>query len=228
MIDSKKILAVITARGGSKGVPGKNIRALCGKPLIAWTIEAARESKYIDRTVLSSEDDKIIQVAREWNCEAPFVRPRELALDTTPGIEPLLHAVQNLPGFDYVVLLQPTSPLRKASDIDGCIELCMRSQATTCVSLVEAEESPYWMYRMNKNNQLSAVIANDFKRRQDLPPTYLVNGAIYVAEIQTLVRERVLINDKTIGFIMPRERSLDIDRESDFDEAQTLLKESHA
>ena len=121
MIEGKKVLAVIPARGGSNGVPRKNIIDVGGKPLIAWTIEEARKSKYIDRLILSSDDREIIEIAKRWGCEVPFEQPAEMARDGTPGIAPVLHAIEMLPDYDYVVLLQPTSPLRQVEDVDGCI-----------------------------------------------------------------------------------------------------------
>jgi N-acylneuraminate cytidylyltransferase len=143
MINGLKVLAIIPARGGSKGLLGKNIRPLGEKPLLAWTIETARQSRYIDRLVLSSEDAEIIRIARAWDCEVPFVRPAELSRDETPGILPILHALARLPGYDLVVKLQPTSPLRSADDIDACIERCSRSDVPACVSVVEPVQSPY-------------------------------------------------------------------------------------
>ena len=134
MIDGRSVLAIIPARGGSKGVPRKNIRPLGGKPLIAWTIEAAHRSAWIDRLILSSEDQEIIDTACAWGCDVPFVRPAELARDCTPGIDPVLHALKQLPSFDLVVLLQPTSPLRSAADIDRCIERCQRGGAPAAVT----------------------------------------------------------------------------------------------
>lgn len=122
MINNKKILAIIPARGGSKGLPRKNIRELAGKPLIAWTIEAGRKSKYIDRLIVSSEDFEIIEVAKKYGAEIPFVRPKHLAEDESLGLDPVFHALRELPGYDIVVLLQPTSPLRLTEDIDACIE----------------------------------------------------------------------------------------------------------
>ena len=126
MLNGKTILAIIPARGGSKGIPRKNIKPLAGKPLIAWTIEEAKKSKYIDRLILSSEDEEIIRIAKKWGCEVPFVRPKEFAEDETSGIEPILHAIETLSEkYDYVCLLQPTSPLRTVNDIDGCIKKCI-------------------------------------------------------------------------------------------------------
>lgn len=228
MINNKKILAVIPARGGSKGIPRKNIRDLAGKPLIAWTIEAAEKSKYIDKLVVSSEDDEIISVAKSFGCDDPFIRPKDLAQDDTPGIEPILHAVQKIRGYDYVVLLQPTSPLRNVDDIDGCIHKCISQKANACVSVSEAEKSPYWMFRINENDQLSKVlnIENIPNRRQDLDRIYSLNGAIYVAKIDWLNSRKSFLTEETIGFLMPKERSIDIDTELDFQISEYILNKS--
>lgn len=217
MIDGKSVLAIIPARGGSKGVPRKNIREAGGKPLIAWTIEEARKSKYIDRLILSSDDAEIIAVAKEWGCEAPFVRPAELALDETPGIAPVLHVLEMLPDYDVVVLLQTTSPLRNVTDIDGCLEQCASSGAPACVSVTEAEQSPYWMYTLGNGGAMKPLLAaqTDFARRQDLPPVYVLNGAVYVAQSNWLREHKTFVSEETRAFVMPQERSLDIDTELD-------------
>lgn len=217
MIDGQSVLAIIPARGGSKGVPRKNIREVAGKPLIAWTIEAAKKSKYIDRLILSSDDAEIIEVARQWGCEAPFVRPAELARDETPGIDPVLHALGELPAYEMTVLLQTTSPLRNVADIDGCIERCIAGKANTCVSVCEAEQSPYWMYTLNESGEMQALLptGQSFARRQDLPKAYILNGAVYVAKSEWLRQHKTFVNDETIAFVMPQERSLDIDTELD-------------
>lgn len=214
MIQGKTILAIIPARGGSKGIPRKNVKLLAGKPLIAWTIEEAKKSKYIDRLILSSEDAEIIKVAKEWDCEVPFVRPPELAKDDTPGIEPVLHALNTLKEkYDYVVLLQPTSPLRSVDDIDGCIETCVSFKATACVSVTEVSQHPYWMYKIPSSGFLVPLIQqeNTFSCRQDLPPMYVLNGAVYVVESFSLVKCKSFLSSFTKAFIMPKERSLDID-----------------
>lgn len=218
MINGKSVLAIIPARGGAKGLPGKNILEVGGKPLIAWTIEEAKRSKYIDRLILSSEDKEIIKVAKAWNCEVPFARPLKLAQDNTPGIEPVLHAIQAMhEKYDYVVLLQPTSPLRKAEDIDGCIELCIKEDAPACVSVTEPEISPYWMYALNKKGRIKPLIETDAPatRRQDLPKVYALNGAVYVAKTVWIKRKKTYITSDTIVYFMPRERSLDVDTELD-------------
>lgn len=218
MIDGNTVLAILPARGGSKGVSRKNIREVAGKPLIAWTIQEARNSKYIDRFILSSEDEEIIQTAERLGCEVPFVRPVELARDDTPGIAPVLHAIETLAeDYDYIVLLQPTSPLRMAKDIDACIEFCLNSGAPACVSVTEPVHNPYWMFKVNKKGRMTPVIKSNraFSRRQVLPTIYAVNGAVYVARSEWLQKKRTFISDETVAYPMPAERSLDIDSEFD-------------
>jgi CMP-N,N'-diacetyllegionaminic acid synthase len=220
MIENKTVLAIIPARGGSKGVPRKNIRELSGKPLIAWTIEEAKKSKYIDRLILSSEDAEIIAIAKQWDCEVPFVRPQELAQDETPGIDPVIHAIETLQEkYDYVVLLQATSPLRSVEDIDGCLSLMIQEGATSCVSVTEPDKSPYWMYRMvQSSHTLEPLIVQEIEtnRRQDLPKVYALNGAVYVNKCSVLLKTKRFVSDETIGYIMSKEHSLDIDTELDF------------
>jgi CMP-N,N'-diacetyllegionaminic acid synthase len=217
MIEGKKVLAIIPARGGSKGIPRKNVRDVAGKPLIAWTIEEAKKSAYIDRLILSSEDPEIIEAARSWGCEVPFVRPMELAQDETPGIEPVLHALNAIFDYDIVVLLQVTSPGRTVADIDGCIDHLVRHGANSCVSLTKAKENPYWMFKVGARGVMQPVIPTDqiYSRRQDLPQTYILNGAVYVARSEWLREHKTFVTDGTLGFVMPNERSLDIDTEQD-------------
>ena len=217
MTEGKRILAVIPARGGSKGVPGKNIRILNGKPLIQWTIDAAKKSRHIERLILSSDDDAIINVALGLGCEVPFKRPSCLAQDDTPGIDPILHSISQLPGYDYVVILQPTSPLRTTSDIDGAIEMCISKGANSCVSICSAQENPFWMYQISEENTIIPFLEGKekYNRRQDVPAIYKLNGAIYVVNVNWLLQSKKLINKDTIGFVMPVERSIDIDTELD-------------
>lgn len=222
-----KILAIITARGGSKGLPKKNILNLAGKPLIAWTIEAAQQSRYIDKVILSSDDDEIISVAHDFKCEVPFRRPAELATDEASSVDVLFHAIEKVSGYDYVALLQPTSPLRTSSDIDSAFELMLSSKATSCSSVCETAKSPYWMFSMQSNKVLSRLLQlpTNGHRRQSLPVTYELNGAIYLLNIETLYSEKSLITDKTIGYEMCRERSIDIDNLADFQKCNKYLEE---
>ena len=224
MIDGKSVLAIIPARGGSKGVPRKNIWPLAGKPLIAWTIKTAQKSRYIDRLILSSEDAEIITVAKDWGCEVPFVRPADLARDETPGIDPVLHALDAIPGYDYVVLLQPTSPLRKTADIDGCLARCTEQNAPACVSVTPPVQHPYWTYSIADQGRLVPLFANIPDRRQDLPAVYTLNGAVYVARTRDLRLTRDFLIPGVVAFVMPDSRALDIDTPADLTLAECLLK----
>jgi CMP-N,N'-diacetyllegionaminic acid synthase len=227
MIGDKSVLAIIPARGGSKGVPRKNIKNLAGKPLIAWTIEAAKNSRYIDRLILSSDDPEIIMVARAWGCDVPFVRPSELARDDTPGIEPVLHALTILPDYDYVLLLQPTSPMRTVEDMDGALALCIGKGAKACVSVTEPDKSPYWMYKLDEVGRMLPLLDSGeiFSRRQDLPKVYSVNGAVYVADCTWLKMSRSFLTSETVAFEMPKGRAMDIDDVIDFAVAELFLKD---
>ena len=230
MYKGTRILGAISARGGSKGVPGKNIRDLGGLPLLAWTIREARCSAYLDRIVVSSDDEGILAVARAHGADTPFVRPPELARDDTPGVDPVLHAVEALlpEQYDYVVLMQPTSPLRTVADIDGCIKDCLDNDWPCCISVAEAEKSPYYMFQMDENQRMSPVIHQEsfHTRRQDLPKIYAPNGAVYVARCGWLARTRSYLTPETRGFAMPRERSWDVDSLLDFEICELLLKKA--
>ncbi|WP_411502683.1 cytidylyltransferase domain-containing protein [Brevibacillus centrosporus] len=226
MIQGSTVLAIIPARGGSKGVPRKNIKLLASKPLIAWTIDEAKKSTYIDRLIVSTDDKEIASISAQYGCEVPFMRPPELAKDDTPGIEPILHAMKLLGAYDYVVLLQPTSPLRTVEDIDGCIEKCMATSAKACVSVTVSDKTPYWMYHLLADNTMKPLIESDgrINRRQDAPDVYVLNGAVYVAQADWLYKSRSFVERDTIGYPMPKERSLDIDTKMDFLVIEELLK----
>lgn len=230
MIDNAqaRILALIPARGGSKGLPGKNIRPLAGKPLIAWSIEAALAARHVLRVVVSSEDASILDHARAYGAETPFVRPESLARDDTPSIDVVLHALDALPGFDWVVLLQPTSPLRTTEDIDAAIEQCLESGAPACVSVCEAKASPWWMFSLDGDGRMRSFLPPEQRpaRRQDLPALYALNGAVYVARVDWLRQTRSFLTEKTLAYVMPPERSVDIDTAFDFQLAACLIEQT--
>lgn len=225
MYKGNKVLGVIIARGGSKGVPRKNLREVMGKSLLGWTIDAARGSRYLTRFVLSSEDGEIIELAKKFGCDVPFVRPRELSEDHVSGVEPVIHAVESLPGYDYVVLLQATSPLRNSEDIDNAIRICIEENASSCVSVNRPSKSPYWMYKVTTNNRLAPLFdGSSYNRRQDLPDAYALNGAVYVVSCSVLLESRSLLTTDTVPYIMPIERSVDIDTEFDFKVFEVLAE----
>jgi CMP-N,N'-diacetyllegionaminic acid synthase len=225
MISDKRVLGLIPARGGSKAIPRKNIHPLAGKPLLAWTIEEARKAKSIDRLVLSSDDAEIIAEAKRWGCEVPFVRPAELAQDATPGIDPVLHALKELPGFDYVVLLQPTSPLRTAEDIEGTIERCVASRAPACVSVTATNEHPALTFKVGAGHALLPLLPESERKatRQEYPQLYRLSGAVYVARTEWLLRTRTFVTSETIAYVAPAERSVDIDDPMNLLLAEVLL-----
>jgi CMP-N,N'-diacetyllegionaminic acid synthase len=220
-------LALITARGGSKSIPRKNIKLFGGKPLIAWAIETALSSRAVDDVVVTTDDEEIAMTAKEWGAEVPFLRPAELAADDSPGIDPILHALAQLGSHDQVVVLQPTSPLRRIADVDACVELARQHKAPASVSVSEPAKHPYWMYRLDGRQRMHPLLnVSTFANRQDLPPVYALNGAVYYAQTDWLKRHHTFVTTETVGYIMPPERSLDIDTALDWKIAEMLLHDN--
>ncbi len=225
MIAGLSVLALVVARGGSKGLPGKNLMPLGGKPLVAWSVEQARAATLVDRVVISSDDGEIIAAAAAAGAEAPFVRPAELANDQADSVSVALHALDSLErSFDLLVLLQPTSPLRLAADIDTCLRRLVDEGAPSCLGVTEAPCSPYWMLTMDGAGRLMRLLdAPAATRRQDLPAVYVPNGAVYAVRVPWLRHHRAFVGEGTLGHIMPAERSVDIDTILDFHMAETIL-----
>jgi CMP-N,N'-diacetyllegionaminic acid synthase len=226
LINGQSVLAVIPARGGSKGLPGKNILKLKDKPLLAWTIEAAKESKYLDHVIVSTDNDDISKAAKDYGCDVPFLRPHELATDEASIYDVLVHALDQLKdSYDVLVLLQPTSPLRTFKDIDACLQILSDSNAPSCVSVCETSKSPNWMYWLDKENHLTPILqgGDTTSRRQDLAPAYVVNGAVYAANVSWFKEHMTFTDKKTQAYAMPRERSVDIDSEWDMAITQAAL-----
>jgi CMP-N,N'-diacetyllegionaminic acid synthase len=225
MLNGKKILAVIPARGGSKRVPRKNLRPILGKSLLDRSIEVALQSRYIDRLIVSSEDAEIIEAAKKAGADVPFVRPAEFSQDTSSGMQPVIHAVESLPEYDYVLLLQVTTPLRDVHDIDNALEFCLNQNANFCVSVKEVSESPYWMFKINDENKLVSLLAEKIpSRSQDLPLVTILNGAVYIANTTSFLKSKTFLTEETLGYKMSREHSLDIDTEADMQSYEHYLK----
>jgi CMP-N,N'-diacetyllegionaminic acid synthase len=230
MIQEKSVLAIIPARGGSKGLPGKNLAPLGGKPLIAWTIEAALQSQYIDRLILSSDDTTIIHIAAQYGCDAPFIRPAELARDDSSTLDTVLHALQQLPGYDITVLLQPTSPLRDSRDIDNTLATLFAENAGSCVSVTAPDKSPYWMYTTDQHGSLRPLLDPNLsgRQRQELPPVYVLNGAVYAIYTDLLLNTREFVPDGTVPYLMSKEHSVDVDYQLDLDFVELLLRKNQS
>lgn len=219
-----RILGIIPARGGSKGVPGKNIKLLCGKPLLAYTAESALRSKLLSKVVLSTDDNEIAEVGKSLGLEVPFLRPAELAEDTTPTLPVVLHAVYQMEelgeSFDAVCLLQPTNPLRRAEDIDACIELLETSGADSVISIlpVPHEYNPKWVYWQNDHGEmiLSTGDKEPLARRQDLPKAFCRDGTVYVTRIKTIISKQSLFGETVKGYEINPEFSSNIDTPDDW------------
>ncbi len=225
-----KTIAIIPARGGSKGIPGKNIKMICGKPLIAWTIEAAINSSCIDYVMVSTDDDVIANVAKEYGADVPFLRPSSLASDESKTIDCVVDAISKLEKekkyFDTLILLQPTSPLRTGGDIKAALGIFEANDGKGVVSVNEARSNPALIRRIGNDGDLERLLNEDSTvRRQDMKKYYEVNGAVYINKIKD-VNDELSFNDNTVPYVMPIDRSVDIDTIMDFYIAEAILKQS--
>ncbi len=227
MYDGRKILGIIPARGGSKRLPGKNIKLFSCKPLITWTIEAAMASRYLDRVILSTEDPEISKVSEAAGVDAPFVRPVELATDTATSVDVMLHAYRYCleRGEEYraLVMLQPTSPLRLAEDIDAAVELFAARNAQSVISVTE-DKHHWWTNTLGPDGCMKDFLPQELQvRSQKLAPAYRLNGAVYVVDTLFLESGRSFFGPETYAYVMDRERSIDIDDDIDFLCAESIL-----
>lgn len=227
----KRTLGVITARGGSKGIPGKNIRELCGKSLISYSIEAAQKSVFLTRCIVSTDAENIARIARDCGGDVPFMRPAELALDSTPSMAVIQHALSELKDkhdvpYDYLMILQPTSPLRTSADIDACIQLVVDSGADSVMSMVEMTDFSAKKVKRIKEGTIVPYFSEEGKessRRQDAEPAYVRNCAIYLTRTD-LIERGDLFGSVSRAYLMPRERSVDINTAVDFETAEFWMK----
>ncbi|OPX96498.1 MAG: N-acylneuraminate cytidylyltransferase [Syntrophorhabdus sp. PtaB.Bin027] len=223
-----RIYGIIPARGGSKGVPKKNIQFIAGKPLIYYTIIAGLGSRYINKLIVSTDDDKIFQVAESFGAIA-WKRPENISGDDSPTIDTVLHVLEqcnikeNEP--EIVVLLQPTSPLRTSSDIDSALELFMKNDCDSVISVVQTDHPPFWNMIL-EGKYLKSLMGQKYftMRRQELPVTYIPNGAIFIASTQTLKIQHTFYGQKTIPYIMSTERSIDIDSKFDLYIVEEIMR----
>lgn len=228
------ILALISARGGSKGVPRKNIRLVAGKPLIAWTIDAATKSNKLDRIVVTTDNEEIADISQQYGAETPFMRPPSLAQDKSSSIDAVIHALHWLQANqnycpDLVILLQPTSPLRTTADINAAIHLLQKKNASSVIGVCKTPHHPYWAKKVDATGKLSDFQSKDrtYAQRQELPPAYMVNGAIYLSQSQQFATHKTFHITPSYAYCMPQDRSLDIDTEWDLQVADFALRRLH-
>lgn len=233
MIKKKTILAIITARKGSKRLVGKNMLDLGGKPLIAWTIEEAVKSKYIDNIIISTDDEEIIILAKKYKrINIPFIRSENLSSDKATTLDVILHSLDFYKSkginYDYVMLLQPTSPLRIFEDIDNSIEE-LSEEIKSVVSVCETDHSPLWSNKLPNNKSMKDFLPKEIKnlRSQDLPKFFRLNGAVYISAVEYLIQEKGFLGDKTKAYIMPIERSIDIDSKMDLELCKIIINENN-
>lgn len=234
MIQGKSVLVIIPARGGSKRLPRKNCLLLRGKPLIAYSIEAGRQSKYVDEVLVSTDDDEIAVIGHAYGASVPFMRPPSLATDEATTVDVICHAIQyykveRQKVFDYIMVLQPTSPLRTVAHVDAALELLIAKQADAVVSVCETAHSPLWANVLPDDGSLQYFLRPEVKgkRSQDLPVHYRLNGAIYICDIKRFLQEKDLfLADNIFAYQMTQECSVDIDNKLDFQLCEILLKSS--
>lgn len=232
MFRKNKIAALITARGGSKGIPKKNIINLCGSPLIQWTANASLNSKYVDETFLSTDSDEIINSVKKLDVTVPFKRPKNLSSDTATSTDVILHFIDWLNTnrkneFDTLLLLQPTSPFRKSEHIDKSVKKFFSDKdAKSLISVTENVKSPYLSRKINSEGYLENLFnVKSEKRRQDIPVTYYINGAIYLISIKDFMKYKTFQTPKTLNYIMPYYSSIDIDEPMDLKTAEFYYKQ---
>ena len=226
-----KVLGIITARGGSKGIPKKNIKDLGGRPLIAYTVVAAKKSKLLTRVILSTDDEEVANIAKDYGCEVPFMRPSELAQDISTSIDVLKHAINwvrenEKQEYDYIMILQPTSPLRIAEDIDNSIAIAEETNADSVMSVVLIEDFSSKKIKKIVSNKIVPYFEHEgafSARRQDQIPAYKRNCAIYLTKT-SLIMKGDLFGKDSRAYIMPEERSVDINKPVDFEMAEFWIK----
>ena len=214
------LIAVIPARSGSKRIKNKNLKHFKGKPLIQWTIEAALNSKYIDKVIVSTDSREIADVSKRLGAIIPYLRPKNFALDNSPTIDLVLDFLEKDKSITQFLLLQPTSPLRTSDDIDHVIELKRKKNVNSVVSVCKFNVPINILFEIKKNGRLTP-----FDNKSIRYPNYKLNGALYLADVEQLINEKTFINEKTIPYIMPLKRSVDIDTMIDWYNAESLYED---
>ncbi len=225
MNNKKKIIAIIPARSGSKGLKNKNIKKFDKKPLIYWTINSALKSKYIDKCFVSTDSKKISDISNKFGADTSFLRPSILSSDKSEISSTIIHVLKNIKeNFDIIILLQPTSPLRDNNDIDKALRIFIRKNLTSLVSISSCDYPYEWILKKNKLNEVNFVNNNKSKNRQQAKSYFQANGAIYISTTKNYLRNKTFFNNKTYGFLMNKSKSIDIDDIIDFKIAEIIKK----
>ena len=230
MAFSSRVLSVVPARAGSKGLPDKNIRPLLDKPLLAWSIQSSLACSLIDDTILSTDSQVYADIGINYGAKVPFLRPHDLSSDSASSIDVVLHALDEMAKighiYDIVVLIEPTSPLRRVSDVELAIKTIRAKSALSVVGISLAEAMhPSFLFRLNKDNLLSPLLGlqPNALRRQDLDPIYYLNGCVYASDVACLREKRAFCHEYTSGVIVPNFCAPEIDSELDFKLVEVLL-----
>jgi CMP-N-acetylneuraminic acid synthetase len=232
MLNDKHVLGIIPARGGSKRLPRKNLLNLAGRPMITYTIEAGLQSAFIDELLVSTDDLEIAGISSAWGAQVPFMRPSALAKDESSTFEVIQHAIdyykeEKEKEFEYIILLQPTSPLRDCTEIDRAMMLFQSKEADAVISVSECDHSPLWCNTLPDTLAMDKFLSEDIKnkRSQELDKYYRLNGAIYICRISSLMEQKTLfLQDNIFAFLMPREKSVDVDTMLDLMMCETILQ----
>jgi CMP-N,N'-diacetyllegionaminic acid synthase len=233
MIDRKNVIAIVPARGGSKGLPGKNTREICGRPLLAWSVRAGLESRYVDEVIVSTDSEDIAQVALKAGAKVPFLRPSELAQDTSTSFDVIVHALDHYKKletqFSYIALLEPTSPMRTAEDVDQALEkLVAHKSATSIVGVCKTEsQNPAFLVKISETGLISGYQQTDMPvlRRQDIPDVYFFEGSLYISEVPFLLERKSFYHQRTLACEFPKWKSFEIDDVDDFTIVEALMKQ---
>ncbi len=230
MINNKKLWAIIPARSGSKRLKNKNIYNFCGHPLLSWTIKIAKKSMFIDDVIVSTDDQNLANIANKYGGKTPFIRPKYLSGNAVKTVDVINHAIKKLSirNNDFIILLQPTSPLRNSTDIEKSIEILSANRnLNNVVSVSEIDHPIEWSNTLPSNKSLKNFIKKENlgKRSQDFPKRYIINGAIYIIRVEDFInKQSFILEENSYAYVMPKSRSIDIDDINDLKLAEFLFK----
>lgn len=222
---NKKIMAIIPARGGSKGIKRKNLYNICGHPLIYWTLKETMKIKFIDNIILTSDNNEILEYSKSLKCCTSLKRSKKLSEDDSKTSDVIIDVLEKFPGYDYFILLQPTSPLRTASDINNAFIKMVEEKSKCCISIYKTNLKANWLLKLKNDKKLKPLISKNelIKRRQDIDDTFLPNGAIYISEVKSFLNKKTFFSSNTSAYVMPKKFSIDIDNMYQMKKCEKIL-----